>query len=191
LFLAVTAEERGLLGSAYAAQHPPVPIASIAANFNMDGTSVHGETQDFTLLGLDRTTLEPIVRGLPAAMHVKLSPDAYPEQGAYFRSDHFSLARVGVPAVSVKAGWLFRGHDAAYGDSLFHDYNDHHYHQPSDQYDPKWDLSGTVQECRFVMRLTDAVASSPQMPRLLEGEYLGGAVAGRRTSHERPAGGSR
>jgi len=169
LFVSVTAEEQGLLGSAYFARHLPVPADRVAAEFNMDGTSVYGETLDYTLLGADRTTLGPLAERVARQMNVKLDPDAHPEQGSYFRSDHFNFAKVGVPAVSVKHGWLFRGRDAAYGEKVFNDYNDHHYHQPSDEYDPKWDLSGTVQECRFVMRLAEAVSNVAKMPKFREG----------------------
>jgi Zn-dependent M28 family amino/carboxypeptidase len=166
LFVGVTAEEQGLIGSLYLARNPPVPADRIAADFNMDVTSVHGESADFTLLGLDRTTLEPLAARVARAMNVKLDPDAHPEQGSYFRSDHFSLVRVGVPAVNVEPGWLLRGHDAAYGEKIFEDYNDHHYHQPSDEFDAGWDLSGTVQETRLVFRLLDAVSEASGMPKL-------------------------
>jgi len=177
LFLAVTAEEQGLLGSLYAAKHPPVPAEKIAANFNMDVTSVHGETTDFTLLGIDRTTLEPLAGSVARSMNIKLDPDAHPEQGSYFRSDHFSLVRVGIPAVNVEPGWVLRGHDAAYGEKLFNDYNEHHYHQPSDDYDPKWDLSGSVQEAKFVLKLAGAVSDAAAMPKLKKDKGLPAAVA--------------
>jgi Zn-dependent M28 family amino/carboxypeptidase len=177
LFLSVTAEEQGLLGSAYAARHLPVPAGRIAANFNMDVTSVNGETRDFTLLGADRTTLGPLAAGVARAMRVELDPDQHPEQGEYFRSDHFNFAKAGVPAVSVKHGWLFRGRDAAYGEKVFNDYNNHHYHQPSDEFDPSWDLSGTVQQGRFVFRLIEAVSNASEMPRFKPGEGLSGAMA--------------
>jgi Zn-dependent M28 family amino/carboxypeptidase len=176
LFVGVTAEEQGLIGSLYLAKHPPVPPDRIAADFNMDVTSVHGETADFTLLGLDRTTLEPIAAGVARTMNVKLDPDAHPEQGSYFRSDHFSLVRVGIPAINVEPGWLIRGHDAAYGEKLFEEYNNHHYHQPSDEFDPSWDLAGTVQETRFVFRLMDAVSQAPAMPKL-RNEGMPSAIA--------------
>jgi Zn-dependent M28 family amino/carboxypeptidase len=177
LFLGVTAEEQGLLGSLYAAKHPPVPAERIAAAFNMDVTSVHGETADFTLLGLDRTTLENLARSVAQSMKVRLDPDAHPEQGSYFRSDHFSLVRVGIPAVNVEPGWLLRGHDAAYGEKLFQDYNHHHYHQPSDEYDPHWDLSGSVQEGRLVLRLCEAVSDAPEMPKLKKDTGFSAAIA--------------
>ncbi len=177
LFLAVTAEEQALLGSLYAAKHPPVPAAKIATDFNMDVTSVHGETEDFTLLGLDRTTLEPLANGVARSMNVKLDPDAHPEQGSYFRSDHFSLVRVGIPAINVEPGWLVRGHDAAYGEKLFNDYNEHHYHQPSDEFDPKWDLSGSVQEAKLVLRLADAVSNAATMPKLKKDQGFSAAVS--------------
>jgi len=177
LFMGVTAEEQGLIGSLYAAKHPPVPASSIAADFNMDVTSVHGETLDFTLLGLDRTTLENLAGAVARTMKVRLDPDAHPEQGSYFRSDHFSFVRVGIPAINVEPGWLLRGHDAAYGEKLFHDYNEHHYHQPSDEYDPHWDLSGSVQEGRLVLRLCEAVSNDPEMPKLKKDQGFSAAIA--------------
>ena len=180
LFMSVTAEEQGLIGSSYAARHLPVPADHIAANFNMDETSVHGQTDDFALLGVDKTTLVPIAEQVARTMKVALDPDAHPEQGSYFRSDHFNFGKVGIPAVSVKHGWIFRGHDAAYGEKIFHDYNEHHYHQPSDEFDPAWDLSGTVQEGEFVMRLTEAVSNAPTMPKFKPGEAFTGAMAAAR-----------
>ena len=177
LFLAVTAEEQGLLGSAYAAAHPPIPISRLAANFNMDETSVYGELDDYCPLGIERTTLEPVARRVARQMGIRLDPDSHPEQGSYFRSDHFNFAKAGVPAVNIDRGWLVRGHDAAYGERLHDDFNDHHYHQPSDEFDPKWDFSGAVQECRFVMSLVEAVANDPVMPKFKKGETFGGAMA--------------
>jgi Zn-dependent M28 family amino/carboxypeptidase len=177
LFLGVTAEEQGLLGSSYAARHLPAEAGRVVANFNMDGTSVNGETTDFLLLGAEKTTLEPVGARVAAAMGARIDPDAHPEQGQYFRSDHFNFAKVGIPAVSVKPGWMFRGHDAAYGERVFHDYQDHRYHQPSDEFDPAWDLSGTVQEARFLLRLIEAVGSDPKAPRFKAGQELTGAVA--------------
>ena len=177
LFMGVTAEEQGLIGSLYAAKHPPVPASAIAADFNMDVTSVHGETLDFTLLGLDRTTLESLAGAVARTMKVRLDPDAHPEQGSYFRSDHFSFVRVGIPAINVEPGWLLQGHDAAYGEKLFHDYNEHRYHQPSDEYDPRWDLSGSVQEGRFVLRLCEAVSNASDMPKLKKDQGSSAAIA--------------
>ena len=177
LFMGVTAEEQGLIGSLYAAKHPPVPASAIAADFNMDVTSVHGETLDFTLLGLDRTTLESLAGAVARTMKVRLDPDAHPEQGSYFRSDHFSFVRVGIPAINVEPGWLLHGHDAAYGEKLFNDYNQHRYHQPSDEYDPHWDLSGSVQEGRFVLRLCEAVSNAAEMPKLKKDRELPSAIA--------------
>ncbi len=165
LFLALTAEEQGLLGSAYAALHPPVPVAKIAADFNMDSMPVWGRMDDCSLLGVERTTLEPVARAVARKMGVRLDAESHPEQGSYYRSDHFPFAKVGVPAVSVKGGLIVHGHDAAYGEKIFEDYNKNHYHQPSDEYDPSWDLSGIVQESQFVLNLTEAVANAPVMPR--------------------------
>ncbi|MGH9441925.1 MAG: M28 family peptidase, partial [Thermoanaerobaculia bacterium] len=128
-------------------------------------------------LGLERTTLEPLAAGVAKTMRIQLDPDAHPEQGSYFRSDHFNFAKAGIPAINVEHGWLFAGHDAAYGEKLFNDFNDHHYHQPSDEFDPHWDLSGAVQEGELVLRLVEAVSNAAQMPKLLAGESFSGAMA--------------
>jgi Zn-dependent M28 family amino/carboxypeptidase len=165
LFLSLTAEEQGLLGSAYAAKHLPVPAGKIAADFNMDSMPVWGKMDDFSLLGIERTTLEPLARGVARKMGLRLDPESHPEQGSYYRSDHFPLAKVGVPAVSVKGGLIVHGHDASYGEKIFEDYNKNHYHQPSDEFDPSWDLSGIVQESQFVLGLTEAISNSAEMPR--------------------------
>jgi hypothetical protein len=176
LFLAVTGEEQGLLGSAFAARHPPIPVARLAANFNMDETSVYGELDDYCPLGIERTTLEPMARRIAGKMGLRLDPETHPEQGAYFRSDHFSFAKAGVPAINMERGWLVRGHDAAYGEKLQQDFEERHYHQPSDEFDPGWDFSGAVQECRFIMSLAEAVSNDPEMPRFKKGEAFGGAM---------------
>jgi len=177
LFLSVTAEEQGLVGSAYAAKHLPVPADHVAANFNMDVTSVYGRSRDFTLLGLEKTTLGPLAAGVAKTMRITLDPDAHPEQGSYFRSDHFNFAKAGVAALNVEHGWLFAGHDAAYGEMLFNDYNNNHYHQPSDEFHADWDLSGAVQEGELVLRLADAVSNAAEMPKLKPGENFSGAMA--------------
>ena len=110
-------------------------------------------------------------------MGIRLDPDAHPEQGSYFRSDHFNFAKVGVPALNVEHGWLLFGHDAADGEKLFNDYKDHHYHQPSDEFHADWDLSGTVQEGELVFRLAEAVSNASEMPKLKPGEGFSGAMA--------------
>ena len=177
LFLSVTAEEQGLVGSAYAAKHLPVPADRVAANFNMDETSVYGRSRDFTLLGLEKTTLGPLADSVAKTMRITLDPDAHPEQGSYFRSDHFNFAKAGIPAINVEHGWLFAGHDKAYGEKLFNDFNDNHYHQPSDEFHADWDLSGAVQEGELVLRLAEAVSNAAAMPKLKPGENFSGAIA--------------
>lgn len=177
LFLAVTAEEQGLLGSLYFARHPTVPARDIAADLNMDTTSVSGEMENFTLLGLERTTLGPLAERVAREMHIRLDPDEFPKQGMYFRSDHFSFARVGVPALNVDHGWHFRGHDEAWGKEKFLDYNEHHYHQPSDIYHADWDLSGTAQECRLLMRLIEGISNSAAMPAFKKGMGFSRAIS--------------
>src|SRR5262249_11153529 len=103
-FLTPTAEEGGLRGSEYFAQPPPIPAAKLAAVVNMDSVSVRGRTRDFTFLGADRSTLHDVVDEIARAEGLVVEADQHPEQGSYYRSDHFSLARVGVPGMSMKPG---------------------------------------------------------------------------------------
>jgi Zn-dependent M28 family amino/carboxypeptidase len=175
LFLAVTAEEQGLLGSAWAARHPPSLGRPIVASFNVDETPVFGRMEDYTMLGIERTTLSPLAESVARRMGIKLSPESHPEQGSYFRSDHFPFARSGVPAISIEPGSIVAGHDAAYGEKLFNDFNDNRYHQPSDEFDPGWNLAGTVQEARLVLELMREVSRARETPRMAPGQSFGPA----------------
>jgi len=171
----VTAEEQGLHGSAWAALHPPALGRPIVASFNVDEAPVFGRMEDYTMLGIERTTLSPLAESVAHRMGIKLSPESHPEQGSYFRSDHFPFARSGVPAISIEPGSIVSGHDAAYGEKLFNDFNDNRYHQPSDEFDPGWNLAGTVQEARLVLELMRAVSRARETPRMAPGQSFGPA----------------
>jgi Zn-dependent M28 family amino/carboxypeptidase len=148
-FAAVTAEEQGLLGSQYLGMHPPVPARQIALDLNYDMLLPIGVPRSANLNGAERIDFWPTVQSVAKAFDIQLLPDPTPMAGHYYRSDHFSLARVGVPAFSVDQGELFEGHDEAWGHAQAEDYVAHHYHQPSDEFRPDWDFSGNAKMARF------------------------------------------
>jgi Zn-dependent M28 family amino/carboxypeptidase len=148
-FAAVTAEEQGLLGSQYLGMHPPVPASHIALDLNYDMLLPIGVPRSVSLGGAERIDFWPTVQSVAKAFDLALLPDPTPGAGHYYRSDHFSLARVGIPAFSVDQGELFEGHDEAWGHAQFADYVAHRYHQPSDEYQAGWDFRGNAKLARF------------------------------------------
>jgi Zn-dependent M28 family amino/carboxypeptidase len=149
IFASVTAEEQGLLGSEYLGQHPPIPAAQIALDINYDMLLPIGIPQEINVNGAQRTTFYPEVQATAKRFGLIIVPDPRPGAGSYYRSDHFSLSRVGIPAFSVDAGTLYEGHDHAWGKAQEKEYNDYHYHNFSDNFDPKWDFSGDAKLARF------------------------------------------
>lgn len=149
IFLSVTAEERGLKGSEYYGLHPSIPAKQTMINLNYDGVSMLGEATDVVMTGADRTSIFPMVQEITKAMNVSIVPEEHPEAGYYYRSDHFSMARVGVPAFSLDLGNSIVGKPADYGEKAYKEYNEKHYHQPSDEVDPKWDYSGAKELARL------------------------------------------
>jgi Zn-dependent M28 family amino/carboxypeptidase len=160
----VTAEESGLLGSAFLAQNPLVPTADIVANLNVDGGNVLGETRDLTVLGETKSSLGPELAALIKPRGMRISPDAHSERGYFYRSDHFSFAKAGVPSVSIGEGEDFVGRPAGWGLQQAEDYNTKRYHQPGDEYDPTWDLRGAVQLSTIVLDFTRALGNSRDWP---------------------------
>jgi len=170
LFLATTAEEQGLLGAEYYARKPLVPLAKTVANINLDSMNVLGMTTDITPLGAHRSTLGKIIEAVATENKLTVSPDARPEQGSFYRSDHFPFAKAGVPAVSFNPGSQFVGHSAKWGEEQFKDYNEHRYHQPSDEYSPNWDFSGMVQQARLSFWVGLRVANAAETPQWNKGD---------------------
>ncbi|HXT48202.1 MAG TPA: M28 family peptidase [Gemmatimonadaceae bacterium] len=164
IFLFVTAEESGLLGSQYFGEHPTVPASSIVADLNLDVVTVSGRVNDLDVMGDNKSTLGPMLASLVKPQGIRLSPDAHPEAGHFYRSDHFSFAKVGIPAVSIGAGEDYVGKPKDYGAKIDADYNAHRYHQPSDAYSPDFDLSGAVQISSIVLHFARTLANSPVMP---------------------------
>ncbi len=149
LFVSVTAEEQGLLGSEYFGLHPFLPAGKIALDLNYDDLPPIGDAEEVEVSGAERTTFFPEVQETARQFGLTIQPDARPGAGHYYRSDHFSFARVGVPAFSVNEGVKFAGHPREWGEQQAQDYNEHHYHQPSDEYHPEMDFSGDARMARF------------------------------------------
>ncbi len=170
IFMAVTAEEAGLRGTEYYAAHPVIPLAKTALDLNFDAFYPFGRTKDVSVTGAERTTVWPVVEEAARRMELAIKPDARPEQGTYYRSDHFSLAHAGVPAFSIDLGTEYYGKPAAYGDKIFEEYNDKHYHQPSDEYHDDWDFSGMQEAAQFGFLIGMTVANQPQMPTWKAGD---------------------
>ena len=164
IFLFVTAEESGLLGSAYFAQSPTVPLSQIAANVNLDMIHFLGRTRDLTVMGENKSSLGPQLAAMIRPEGMRLVPDEHPERGLFYRSDHFSLAKAGVPAVSIDPGNDFVGRPKGWGTQQTDAFNEKHYHQPSDEYRPDLDLSGAVQLGDIVYRFARRIADAPTTP---------------------------
>jgi len=163
LFTAVTAEEQGLLGSEYLGKHPPIPADKIALDLNYDDVPPLGSPEEVEVSGSERTTFYPIVQGLAKEFRLNIRPDARPEAGHYYRSDHFSLARVGIPAFSVNEGMKYKGHDVAWGMQQADEFTAKHYHQPSDEYHPEMDFTGDAAMARFGFALGWQAANMPNL----------------------------
>jgi Zn-dependent M28 family amino/carboxypeptidase len=161
IFASVTAEEQGLLGSEYLGQHPPIPAGQIALDLNYDAIQPFGEPLEVEVTGAERTSFFPIVQATAARFGMAIVPDAHPEAGHYYRSDHFSMARVGVPAFSIGEGTLYRGHDAAWGLAKDDDYTAHRYHNFSDNYTPDMDFTGNAKLARFGLELGWQAITAP------------------------------
>jgi Zn-dependent M28 family amino/carboxypeptidase len=164
-FMAVTAEEKGLLGSEYYATTPLYPLATTVANINMDGAAVNGPTKDVSTSGDGGLTLQDDLIKVAKAHGRYFTPDARPEAGGFFRSDHFSFAKQGLPAISFKSGQdLVKGGVEA-GRAAGEAYVRDKYHQPADEFDPNWDLSGMAQELAIVYDLGRDLANSREWPQ--------------------------
>ena len=164
IFAAVAAEEQGLLGSLYLAAHPPIPAGRLAADINIDGVSIWGRTRDITMVGMGKSTLDDWIVKLAAMQGRVVVPDQFPDKGYFYRSDQFSLAKVGVPAAYFDAGTDVIGKPPGWGKEQQEKFEANDYHQPSDELRPDWDLSGAVEDAQLMFYLGLAVANAPQMP---------------------------
>jgi Zn-dependent M28 family amino/carboxypeptidase len=163
LFAAVTAEEQGLLGSEYLGKHPPIQAGKIALDLNYDDVKPLGAPEEVQVSGAERTTFYPVVEATAKEFRLAIRPDALPEAGHFYRSDHFSLARVGIPSFSINEGMKYKGHTEAWGLDQERDYVEKHYHQPSDEYHPEMDFTGDSAMARFGFALGWEAASLPKL----------------------------
>ena len=170
VFAAVAAEEQGLLGSAWYGRNPTVPAGRIALAVNMDALYQIGRVSDVTMLGVEKTSFYPAAQKVTKALGLTIVPDQDPEQGYYYRSDHFSLAKVGVPAFSIDQGHHVVGKPAEWGKQKADEYRAKHYHQPSDEIDPSWDWSSSEQLGQLAFWLGWEAANAPTLPNWNEGE---------------------
>jgi Zn-dependent M28 family amino/carboxypeptidase len=164
-FLFPTAEEQGLLGADYFALHPLIPLSSIAGNVNIDGVNFFGKVSDFSALGNERSTMDAIVNEVAAERKLTLEGDMRPEQGFFYRSDHFPLAKVGVPAISLRHGDNFVTPLTGEAWIRFRDDNAKYYHQASDEYKEWWDTSAMIQNAELGLAIGIKLANAPSVPR--------------------------
>jgi Zn-dependent M28 family amino/carboxypeptidase len=164
LFLFVTAEEKGLIGSKYYAENPIYPLAKTVANINIDVVNPYGRTKDITVIGLGNSTLDDVLREAAATQNRVLRPDPEPEKGLYYRSDHFNFAKQGVPALDTDSGIDYINKPAGYGTKKREEYTANDYHKPSDEVKPDWDLSGAIEDAQLLFMVGFKVANTAKYP---------------------------
>ena len=165
VFLAVTGEEQGLLGSAYYAAHPLFPVANTVANINMDGLLGFGPMRDLTITGYGQSELDDYARAAAKEQNRYVLPTQHPETGSFYRSDHFNFAKVGVPALYAKGEFESRLRGKDFAETERKNFEASHYHQPSDEYDPKADLRGAAQDARLLFRIGQRLAGETTFPQ--------------------------
>jgi len=168
-FLAVTAEESGLLGSQWYVENPVYPLATTVANINMDGLSTWGRVRDVVVIGYGSSELEDYLAEAATGQGRVLVPEATPERGFYYRSDHFNFARAGVPALYAESGTDSLEHGNDWGVEQSEDYVANRYHAPGDEYDPNWDLNGAAEDVLLYFEIADELANGPAWPEWREG----------------------
>jgi Zn-dependent M28 family amino/carboxypeptidase len=165
LFIAVTAEEQGLLGSQYYAQNPLYPLDKTLADINVDDNlPMWGRTKDVIVIGLGASDLDDYLRDAAAEQGRTLIPDAEPEKGLYYRSDHFNFAKVGVPALDTDDGIDYIGKPPGFGKAKKDDYTQNDYHSPSDEVKPDWDMTGYAEEAKLLMAVGYRIAQAEKFP---------------------------
>ena len=169
VFLSVTAEEKGLLGSAYYGMHPIWPPAETVAAINMDGLDIYGRMRDIVVVGYGKSQLDDYLTRAAQTQGRRVEPDPEPEKGFYYRSDHFSLARVGIPALYTDAGIDHVEHGPEWGRARRDEYTAQRYHKPTDEYDPSWDLSGALEDLRLLFHVGYWLATGSDWPNWREG----------------------
>ncbi len=180
VFLFTTAEEQGLLGAEWYSRNPVFPMNKTAANINIDGGNFLGLTRDYGALGADRSSLWEIVSDVLKSRNMTFLPDAYPEQGFFFRSDHFPFAKMGVPALSIQDGDDYVGKPRDFGKKFFDEYNRTNYHQPSDEFSEDWRFDGMVQSLDISFSIGMAISNEKKLPRYNKGDEFANAQPNRK-----------
>ena len=170
LALFVAGEERGLLGSSYYAQHPSFPAGRIAANINIDGGNIFGRTRDATLISMGKSSLDRIAARVASGQGRVLKPDQFPDRGYYYRSDQFSFAKIGVPALFFSNGTNFIGRPAGWGRQQIEEWELKKYHQPGDKLDDSWNFDGMIQDAQLDMLSAWLIAQADAMPTWKPGD---------------------
>jgi Zn-dependent M28 family amino/carboxypeptidase len=170
LFVATAAEEQGLLGSRYLADHPPLPLGRVAVNINIDSMNIWGRTRDLMMVGLGKSSVDDWVHAVAAMQGRRVEPDASPDKGYFYRSDQFPFARAGVPAAYFEAGSEVLGKPAGFGEQRKKEIEEKDYHQPSDELRPDWDFSGAEEDARFFFYLGLKAADADAMPAWRPGD---------------------
>ena len=170
--LFTTAEESGLLGAEHFAAQPVLPPAQWLANINIDSLNMAGRTKDLALLGAERSTLGKVAHTLAESRGRVIGPDPEPGRGYFFRSDHFPLAKVGIPALSLSDPTQYVGQDHGYAKKIRDYYNEVDYHQPSDEFQSAWDMTGAIEDMRLLAELGWAIANSSEVPAYNRGEQF-------------------
>jgi len=169
LFLAVTAEEQGLLGSAYYADNPIYPLTKTVASINMDSLNIFGRMKDVRLVGYGQSELDEYIKAAAREQDRVVLPNPTPEKGSFFRSDHFPFAKQGVPALYASSGVDHRERGAEWGRTQKEEYARKNYHKPSDEFDPDWDLTGAVEDINLLFKVGYRLAMETAFPQWNEG----------------------
>jgi len=175
LIMSTTGEEQGLLGAEYYSSHPIIPLSKTVADINIDGVNFFGKVSDFMPLGANKSTLEQPILEAAKERSMTVESDMRPEQGFFFRSDHFPFAKVGVPSINLQHGDNFLKPLTGEAQEFFRDYNAKYYHQVTDEYHDWWDTSAMVQEAELALAIGIKVANSSSVPHFLPGDEFSAA----------------
>ena len=172
MLLLVAAEEQGLLGSKYYAEHPTVPAAKIAANINIDGGNIFGPARDIVFIGKGKSTIDDYVNAIAKMQERVVTPDQFPDRGFFYRSDQFNFAKIGVPALYLDTGTDFIGKPPGWGKERHAEFEEKHYHQQSDQISPDWNYDGMIQDAQLLLYVGDNIANAAEadLPKWLPGD---------------------
>src|SRR5690606_113921 len=170
LLLFVAAEEQGLLGSQYYAEHPTVEPGRIAANLNFDGGNIWGRAKDIVYIGKGKSTLDEYVEAIAAYQGRVVTPDQFPDRGFFYRSDQFNFAKIGVPALYLDTGTDFIGKPEGWGKQQHEEYERKSYHQPSDEINDSWNFEGMIEDAQLGFWVGLNIANADEMPQWVPGD---------------------